>query len=212
MGWLSFGRVLSIYAFMVQSHFIAQRLACAAVLGFALSITHAAAATTEPPDEKLRHLLRTAVVAADSFQDRFDAQVWMMDMSTRLAKRLPDPKERVEFLRLLHGEAAKARLEPELVMAVIDVESNFDRFAISRVGARGLMQVMPFWRNEIGRPDDNLFQVKTNLRYGCTILRYYLDAEKGNLAQALARYNGSAGRWEYPNRVFKALNKRWYRQ
>ena len=191
---------------------IVQSLACAAVLRFALCVTHAAAATTEPPDAKLRHLLKTAVVAADSFQDRFHAQVWMMDMSTRLSRRLPDPEERVEFLRLLHGEAAKAGLEPELVMAVIDVESNFDRFAISRVGARGLMQVMPFWREEIGRPDDNLFQVKTNLRYGCTILRYYLDAENGNLARALARYNGSAGRWEYPKRVFKALNTRWYRQ
>ncbi len=195
-----------------RSYIVFQALAGAAVLALALCATRAAAATTEPPDDKLRHLLKTAVVAADSFQDRFDAQVWMMDMSTRLAKRLPDPEERVEFLRLLHREAAKADLEPELVMAVIDVESNFDRFAISRVGARGLMQVMPFWREEIGRPDDNLFQVRTNLRYGCTILRYYLNAENGNLARALARYNGSAGRWEYPNRVFKALNTRWYRQ
>ena len=170
------------------------------------------AATMEPPDAKLRHLLRTAVARADSFQDRFDAQVWLMDMSTRLARRLPDPQERVELLRLLHREAAKADLEPELILAVVDVESNFDRFAISRVGARGLMQIMPFWREEIGRPDDNLFQMKINLRYGCTILRYYLDAEKGNLAMALARYNGSAGRWEYPNRVFKALQTRWYKQ
>ncbi len=187
-------------------------LALAALLIAVPCLRPAAATTTEPPDEKLRHLLKTAVAAADSFQDRFDAQVWMMDMSTRLAKRLPDPKERVEFLRMLHGEAAKAGLEPELVLAVVDVESNFDRFAISRVGARGLMQIMPFWREEIGRPDDNLFQMRTNLRYGCTILRYYLDAEQGNLAQALARYNGSAGRWEYPNRVFKALYTRWYKQ
>ncbi len=170
------------------------------------------AATTEPPDEELLHLLRTAVVRADSFQDRFEAQVWLMDMSTRLARRLPDPEERLEFLRLVHEEAAKASLEPELVLAVVDVESNFDRFAISRVGARGLMQIMPFWREEIGRPDDNLFQIKTNLRYGCTILRYYLNAEKGDLTEALARYNGSAGRREYPNRVFRAWHIRWYKQ
>ena len=192
--------------------FVLPVVAMAALLITAPCMLPAAAATTEPPDEKLRHLLATAVAAADSFQDRFDAQVWMMDMSTRLAKRVPDPEERVELLRLLHGEAAKAGLDPELVLAVVDVESNFDRFAISRVGARGLMQIMPFWREEIGRPDDNLFQMKTNLRYGCTILRYYLDAEKGNLAQALARYNGSAGRWEYPNRVFKALHTRWYKR
>lgn len=191
---------------------VTQGLVFAALVMFGLCTLRGAAATTEPPDEKLRHLLRTAVVATDSFQDRFDAQVWMVDMSSRLAKRLPDPEERVDLLRLLHGEAARADLEPELVLAVVDVESNFNRFAISRVGARGLMQIMPFWREEIGRPDDNLFQMKINLRYGCTILRYYLDAEKGNLAQALARYNGSAGRWEYPNRVFKALNTRWYKQ
>ena len=177
-----------------------------------LCCLRAVAATTEPPNEELRHLLRVAVLGADSFQDRFEAQVWLMDMSTRLTKRLPDAKERVEFLRLLHGEAARADLEPELVLAVVDVESNFDRFAISRVGARGLMQIMPLWREEIGRPDDNLFQMRTNLRYGCTILRYYLNAEKGNLARALARYNGSAGRLEYPNRVFKALRGRWYKQ
>ncbi len=177
-----------------------------------LCCLHAVATTTEPPDAELRHLLRTAVLGADSFQDRFEAQVWLMDMSTRLSKRFPDAKERVEFLRLLHGEATRADLEPELVLAVVDVESNFDRFAISRVGARGLMQIMPFWREEIGRPDDNLFQIKTNLRYGCTILRHYLNAEKGNLTRALARYNGSAGRLEYPNRVFKALHGRWYKQ
>ena len=112
----------------------------------------------------------------------------------------------------MHAEATRANLEPELVLAVVDVESRFDRFAISRVGARGLMQIMPFWRKEIGRSDDNLFHVKTNLRYGCTILRYYLDAESGNLARALARYNGSLGRRDYPSRVFQALNTHWYKQ
>jgi soluble lytic murein transglycosylase-like protein len=92
---------------------------------------------------------------------------------------------------------------------VIDVESNFNQFAISRAGAMGLMQVMPFWLDEIGHPDDNLFNLRTNLRMGCTILRYYLDLEKGDLTQALARYNGSKGSYRYTNKVFKVLNERW---
>ncbi len=171
-----------------------------------------ATATAEPPDEHLRNLLKAAIEDSSSFQDRFDAQVWLMDMSARLAHRLPDPQERVEFLKLVHAEAVRAALEPELILAVVDVESNFDRFAISRVGARGLMQIMPFWLEEIGRPDDNLFHISTNLRFGCTILRYYLDAEDGNLTRALARYNGSLGSLKYPRRVFRALRTHWYRQ
>ena len=111
----------------------------------------------------------------------------------------------------MHQEAKRANLEPELVLAVIDVESNFDRFAISVAGARGLMQVMPFWLDEIGRPDDNLFHVQTNLRMGCTILRYYLDREDGSLTRGLARYNGSVGKVWYPRRVLKKLNSKWYR-
>jgi soluble lytic murein transglycosylase-like protein len=108
-------------------------------------------------------------------------------------------------------EASRAKLPPELVLAVIQVESNFDRFAISEAGARGLMQVMPFWLKELGRPDDNLFDAQTNLRFGCTILRYYLDREKGNRVRALARYNGSIGSFRYPNLVFAALRDKWYR-
>ncbi len=169
-------------------------------------------APSAPPDEKLRALLERAVADSEGFEDRFDAEVWLMDMSARLSARLPEPQERIEILKSVHAEASRNNLQPELVLAVVDVESRFDRFAISRVGARGLMQIMPFWRDEIGRPDDNLFHVKTNLRYGCTILRYYLDAENGNVARALARYNGSLGRWEYPNRVFQALSTHWYKQ
>jgi len=180
--------------------------------GQAFAPHNALGATSEPPDERLRGLLKAAVEQADSFDDRFDAQVWLLDMSSRLARRLPDPRERVELLRLVHAEATLANLKPELVLAVVEVESNFDRFAISRAGARGLMQIMPFWLNEIGRPGDNLFHVKTNLRFGCTILRYYLEVEAGDLPRALARYNGSLGRWEYPERVFHALYTRWYKQ
>jgi soluble lytic murein transglycosylase-like protein len=168
------------------------------------------AAPTEPPDPELKRLLKQAAGESDSFVDRFDAEVWLMDMSGRLAAQVPDPRERIALLRAIHAEAKRAGLAPELVLAVIEVESNFDRFAISSSGARGLMQIMPFWLDEIGRDGDNLFHVHTNLRYGCTILRYYMDMEQGRLSQALARYNGSSGRWDYPMRVYRALDRRWY--
>lgn len=166
-------------------------------------------APTPDPDPALRAALMAAVTEADSFPHRFDAEVWLLDMSVRLQRYLPDDAERFEFLRLVHAEARRARLSPELVLAVIDVESRFDRYAISHAGALGLMQVMPFWLKELGRPDDNLFNVQTNLRYGCTILRHYLDREKGNLLPALARYNGSYGRPQYPALVTRALSARW---
>jgi soluble lytic murein transglycosylase-like protein len=162
-------------------------------------------------DPELLELLREAASAADSFTDRFDAQVWLSDMSARLARQVEDPEERIEILKRVHYEATRADLPPELVLAVIDVESNFDRFALSHVGARGLMQIMPFWLNEIGRPDDNLFFIETNLRFGCTILKYYLELEKGDLQRALGRYNGSLGKRDYPNLVVDRLRKKWYR-
>ena len=177
-----------------------------------LCVAGAQAATTERPDDELRHILIQAIDSSDSFADRFDAEVWLTDMSRRLDRKVPDPQERLLILKTAHYEATRAELPPELVLAVIDVESNFDRFAISYAGARGLMQVMPFWLDEIGRPDDDLFDIRTNLRMGCTILRHYLDRERGNRTRALARYNGSVGKTWYPQRVFKALGKRWYRQ
>ncbi len=172
----------------------------------------AQAAVPEPPDERLRELLRDAIADTDSFVDRFDAEVWLLDMSSRLKKTLPDDKTRLELLKMVHYEANRAELQPELVLAVIQVESYFDRWAISVVGARGLMQIMPFWLDEIGRPGDNLFHVQTNLRMGCTILKYYLDKERGDLTRALGRYNGSLGKFKYPNKIYKALRQRWYRQ
>jgi len=141
--------------------------------------------------------------------DRYEREVWLADMSRRLERRIPDARERAELLHLVQEEANRAGLPPELVLAVIQVESNFDRWAISRAGAVGLMQVMPFWLGELGRPGDNLFHVRTNLRLGCTILRHYLDMEKGNLVRALARYNGSLGSYRYPRRVLKALRTHW---
>ena len=121
-----------------------------------------------------------------------------------------DPDERMHILTRVHHEAYLVGLEPELVLAVIEVESNFDRYAVSVAGALGLMQVMPFWRNEIGRPDDNLIRLETNLRYGCTILKFYLDKEEGDLRRALGRYNGSLGKRKYPNKVIEKLSEKWF--
>ncbi len=163
-------------------------------------------------NEELRLLLQQAVKDSESFEDRFDAEVWLIDMSNRLKDKIKQPEKRLDLLRQIHHEATRAKLPPELVLAVIDVESNFDRFAISKAGAQGLMQVMPFWLKEIGKPRDSLFNVRTNLRMGSTILKFYLKKEKGDLTRALARYNGSLGKYKYPNKVLKLLSKRWYKQ
>ncbi len=168
-------------------------------------------AATDTVDPDLRAALKQAIEASDSFGDRFEAEVWLVDMSTRLAPTIPDPDKRLRLLRMIHQEATRAGLIPELVLAVIEVESNFNQFAISRAGAIGLMQVMPFWLREIGHPEDNLFDARTNLRLGTTILKYYLDREDGNLTRALARYNGSVGSYRYTNKVFEALRVKWRR-
>lgn len=181
------------------------------VAGAWLALLGPLAAAAQEVDPELRALLKTAVEGADSFVDRFDAEVWLMDMSRRLAKKVPDTRYRLELLKTVHYEATRAKLAPELVLAVIEVESNFDQFAISSAGARGLMQVMPFWLKEIGKPGDSLFHMQTNLRYGCTILKYYLDKERGNLHLALKRYNGTREH-VYGAKVDRALRTRWYRQ
>lgn len=160
---------------------------------------------------ELRKLLVKAIESTDSFQDRFHAEVWLADMSNRLSTRVTDDQERLDILRATHYEATRANLAPELVLALMEVESGFDRFAISDSGALGLMQIMPFWLKELDKPKANLFDVSTNLRIGCTILKYYLDMESGNLRRALARYNGSLGRRHYPDKVFTALSERWFR-
>ncbi len=183
----------------------------AIILTLLFSLTLGTVAAQEAPDPELRDLLRSAANEADSFPDRFDAQVWLSDMSNRLERQVEDPQERIEILKRVHYEATRADVAPELVLAVIDVESNFDRFAISIAGARGLMQIMPFWLDEIGRPNDNLMHIETNLRFGCTILKYYLDVEKGDLKRALGRYNGSLGGRKYPNKVLDKLRIKWYR-
>jgi soluble lytic murein transglycosylase-like protein len=159
---------------------------------------------------ELRNFLKTTISQADSFDDRFDAEVWLVDMSGRLQRFIKDPKQRLELLRAVHREATKANLKPDLVLALIQIESYFDPYAISRVGAQGLMQVMPFWKNEIGRPEDNLTDINTNLSYGCRILQFYLKKEKGNWMNALARYNGSYGKYWYPEKVMDAWRKHWF--
>jgi soluble lytic murein transglycosylase-like protein len=144
-----------------------------------------------------------------SFKTPLEAADWLGEMSRRLEKRIPDREYRIDLLRSVHYEATRAGLDPQLVLGLIQVESGFRKYAVSSAGARGYMQVMPFWVKLIGRPDDSLFELRTNLRYGCTILRHYLDIEKGDLYRALGRYNGSLGQPEYPNLVRGAWHKHW---
>lgn len=164
----------------------------------------------EPPDPALVQLVRQAATDSTGFRDKYVAQVWLMTMSERLAPLIPDDKRRLALLKMIHEEAARANVSPELVLAVIDVESRFDRYAISNAGARGLMQIMPFWLKLIDRPDDNLFHVRTNLRMGCTILKYYLDQSHGDIREALQRYNGVTDGINYSDKVLKALSRKWY--
>ncbi|MFL0796887.1 MAG: transglycosylase SLT domain-containing protein [Cellvibrionaceae bacterium] len=175
------------------------------LLAFALPIS----ASQTQVDEQLRTALSKAINNAESFDDRFDAEVWLMSMSDRLKPFVKKAEQRLQLLKAIHREAKRADLEPSLVLAVIQIESHFDRFAISRVGAQGMMQIMPFWKNEIGRPSDNLMDTDTNLRYGCTILKHYLKREKGNWRKALARYNGSVGKHKYPEKVLTVWTDRW---
>jgi soluble lytic murein transglycosylase-like protein len=138
-----------------------------------------------------------------------DTRSWARAMRRRVQPHFPDEAAAMEFLGLVRYEAQRSGLDPHLVLALIDVESRFRKYAVSRAGAKGLMQVMPFWVKEIGVPEHNLFAQRINLRYGCTILRHYLDRENGNMANALGRYNGSLGKPDYPNRVLKALREHW---
>lgn len=144
-----------------------------------------------------------------SFQRSPERARWLAEMSQRLAKRIPDETARSELLRAVHYEATRAGLDPQLVLGLIQVESGFKKYALSPVGARGYMQVMPFWARLIGNQETNLFHMRTNLRFGCTILRHYLDIEKGDLFRALGRYNGSLGKAEYPNMVRAAWERNW---
>lgn len=185
---------------------VATALAC-----LLLSAVSTVQAQPDDPAERaaLRDFLENTISDAESFQDRYDAEVWLVDMSQRLERFEKDPQVRLKILKQIHAAAKRADLPPELVLALIEVESHFNRFAISRVGAQGMMQVMPFWKDEIGRPEDNLTDNLTNFQYGCRILQFYLKREKGDLHKGLARYNGSVGRRTYSNKVYKAWITRW---
>ena len=167
----------------------------------------------EPLADSVRARLSQQVsdrgVPAMVFRSSSDAQRWLADMDARLEKRIPDRKQRLELLRTVHYEATRARLDPQLVLGVIEVESGFRKYAVSRAGARGYMQVMPFWVKLIGQHGHNLFHLRTNLAYGCAILRFYLDKENGDYYRALGRYNGSLGQPQYPNMVLSTWRGRW---
>ena len=177
---------------------------------------HAGGQLEEPLIDSVRTALSSAIAFSAPPEPEFpstEARMaylrWLGAMSPRLARRKPDLQQRVEFLQTLWYETRRAGLDTSLVLGLIQVESAFRRFAISRVGARGYMQVMPFWARLIGDGDaGKLFVMQTNLRFGCVILRHYLDREKGDLFMALGRYNGSRGRAEYPNAVF-AAQRQW---
>lgn len=185
----------------------------AATLGLVGLAAHAGAQQEEQLSASVQAMLQQAIADQApvklAFTNSQDTQNWLAEMSQRLKKRMPDPERRVDFLEALHYEAMRAGLDPHLILALIEVESGFNKYAVSSVGARGYMQVMPFWVKNIGSADQNLFHLRTNLRYGCTILRYYLDMEKGDLFRALGRYNGSLGKAGYPNLVKAVWHKRW---
>lgn len=177
------------------------------------SLMISALAASSAPDEDERRAIRAELAAVlsanDDGRDRFDAEVWLTTVEPRLARFLRDSDARLLLLAEVWQEAARHDIDPDLAMAVIEVESSFDRFAISSAGAQGLMQVMPFWKYELGRSEDNLTAVATNVRYGMTILAHYLQRESGDAVRALTRYHGNVRDFSYPDRVFRAWNARW---
>ena len=189
------------------------RLIAAILLFGAAPLALAGAQLYEPLSASVRGALHKAVSDAkppsSSFRTPMEAVDWLSEMSRRLERRIPNREYRLDLLRSVHYEATRAGLDPQLVLGLMQVESGFRKYAVSSAGARGYMQVMPFWVKLIGRPEDNLFDLRTSLRYGCTILRHYLDIEKGDLFRALGRYNGSLGKPEYPNMVRAAWQNQW---
>lgn len=181
-----------------------------------VSLAHAGGQLEEPLVDSVRTALSSAIANTappiPEFSDtesRMAYLRWLSEMSARLRKKKTDLQVRKEFLQSVWYESKRAGLDVSLVLGLIQVESNFRKFAVSRVGARGYMQIMPFWTRVLSDGDAaKLFHMQTNLRFGCVILRHYLDREKGNLFMALGRYNGSRGKPPYPNAVF-ANQKKW---
>jgi soluble lytic murein transglycosylase-like protein len=188
--------------------------ALAALLAAALFVLAAPAHAGAQAEEALAPSVVTVLARSISdrpvpsdYAFRADVQAWLAAMGPRLGGRMADPLERRDLLATVHYEATRAGLDPQLVLGVMHHESNFKKYAVSVADARGYMQVMPFWTKLIGSSEHNLFHLRTNLRYGCVILRHYLDRESGNLFRALGRYNGSLGRSEYPNAVLAAMRR-----
>lgn len=191
------------------------------LLGVTLALPLGGARAGRQREEDLSDAVRSALsaaVAADApphpefpgTTQRMAYLRWLTAMSQRLQPRKTERRTRVEFLETLWYESRRAGLEPDLVLGVVQVESNFRKYAVSSAGARGFMQVMPFWTQVIGSPDHNLFHLRTGLRYGCTILRHYLDIERGDMYRALARYNGSLGKNSgYSEKVLGAWRRHW---
>ena len=191
---------------------LARWAACLVFLGTPGAV-FAGAQVYEPLAASVQAALSKAVSdhapRTSAFRSKLDEVEWLTAMSRRLDMRVRDYKTRIALLKSVHYEASRAGLDPQLVLGLIQVESGFKKYAVSASGARGLMQVMPFWVRLIGPKGDNLFDMRKNVRYGCTILRHYLDLEKGDLYRALGRYNGSLGKPEYPRAVEAAWKNRW---
>ena len=185
------------------------RVACLLIVLLAAPLAQAGTQRYEPLSASVQSSMSRSIADRGNsrlvFSDPQNAYEWLLAMSKKLEKRIPDTAYRIELLKTIHYEATRAGLDPQLVLGIIQVESGFKKYAVSTAGARGLMQVMPFWVDLIGNKEQhNLFHLRTNLRFGCTILRHYLDIEKGNLFRALGRYNGSLGKPDYPRLVMAA--------
>lgn len=185
------------------------------VMGFFVSLaSHAGSQIEEPLSNAVKAMMQRSISdkapAKLVFASAKEGEAWLNAMSARLKKRLPNAAYREDLLRTVHYEASRAGLDPQLVLGLIQVESGFNKYAVSPAGARGFMQIMPFWPRALGAPEHNLFLLRTNLRYGCTILRHYLDLERGDLFRALGRYNGSLGQSAYPNSVLASWRKDWH--
>ncbi len=160
-------------------------------------------------DPELKAVVSAAIKSGECFTDKYDAEVWYKLMEPRLRRYVKDHTERVDILKHTYCESRRVELPAELVLAVMDVESSFNTWAVSSAGAQGLMQVMPFWPEQLGMKRYQLMQVQPNIRMGCAILKYYYDREKRDVRKALARYNGSVGRREYPDLVISRWTSRW---
>ena len=199
--------------FGTSVHRVVAAIAAAALLALAPQPLLAGAQVEEQLAPSVVAGLHRAIAdnpVPNDYADRPGMRPWRDEMSRRLAAKLPDARSREDFIATVHYEASRAGLDPQLVLGVIQHESAFRKYAISSADARGYMQVMPFWTRLIGAADHNLFNLCTNLRYGCVILRHYLDVENGDVYRALGRYNGSLGRSEYPSAVVAAIGRHWH--